>query len=88
MNKFQAEQAVLVVAFKAKAVTCNFTFSTTKQCFLKLLALILRLFMEKVRALMGEEQAVFEQIILSDVKMWSSKALKTFNNFSIIIKIF
>ena len=36
-------------------------------------------------SLMDEEQAVFEQIILSDLKIWSSIALKTFNNFSIII---
>ena len=34
---------------------------------------------------MDEEQAVFEQLTLSDVKKWSSTALKTFNNYTIIM---
>ena len=34
---------------------------------------------------MDEEQPVFEQVILSDFKMWSSTALKTFNNDSVVI---
>ena len=29
---------------------------------------------------MDEEQAVFEQLTLSDLEKWSSTALKTFNN--------
>ena len=32
---------------------------------------------------MNKEQAVFEQITLSDFKKWSSSALKTFNNYTI-----
>ena len=32
-----------------------------------------------------EEQAVFEQFTLSDFKKWSSTALKTFNNYTIIM---
>ena len=35
---------------------------------------------------MDEEQAVFEHLTSSDFKMWSSTALKTFNNYSIIMK--
>ena len=31
---------------------------------------------------MDKEQAVFEQLILSDFKKWSSSALKTFNNYT------
>ena len=31
---------------------------------------------------MGKEQAVFEQLTLSDIKMWSSPELKTFNNYA------
>ena len=34
---------------------------------------------------MDEEQAVFEQLTLSDFNMWSSKVLKTFNDYSIIM---
>ena len=34
---------------------------------------------------MDEEQAVFEQLTLSDFKKWSSTALRTFNNFTIIM---
>ena len=34
---------------------------------------------------MDEEQVVFEQLTLSDVKKWSSTALKTFNNYTIIM---
>ena len=34
---------------------------------------------------MDEEQAVFEQLTLSDFKKWSSTALKTFNNYTIIM---
>ena len=30
---------------------------------------------------MDEEEAVFEQLTLNDIKMWSSTALKTFNNY-------
>ena len=33
----------------------------------------------------NEEQAVFEQLTLSDFKKWSSTALKTFNNYTIIM---
>ena len=32
-----------------------------------------------------KEQAVFEQLTLSDFKKWSSTALKTFNNYTIIM---
>ena len=31
---------------------------------------------------MDKEQAVFEQLILSNFKKWSSSALKTFNNYT------
>ena len=34
---------------------------------------------------MDEEQAVFEQLTRSDFKKWSCTALKTFNNYTIII---
>ena len=34
---------------------------------------------------MDEEQAVFEQLTLSDFKKWSSTALKTFNKYAIIM---
>ena len=34
---------------------------------------------------MDKKQAVFEQLTLSDFKMWSSTALKTFNNYTIIV---
>ena len=34
---------------------------------------------------MDEEQAVCEQLTLSDFKKWSSTVLKTFNNYTIII---
>ena len=34
---------------------------------------------------MDDEQAVFEQITLSDFKMRGSTVLKTFNNYSIIM---
>ena len=34
---------------------------------------------------MGEEQALFEQLTLSDFKVCSSTTLKTFNNYSIIM---
>ena len=34
---------------------------------------------------MGEEQAVFEQLTLIDFKKCNSGALKTFNNYSIIM---
>ena len=34
---------------------------------------------------MDKEQAVFEQLSLSDFKMWSSIALKAFNNYTIIM---
>ena len=34
---------------------------------------------------MDEEQALLEQLTLSDMKMWSFTALKTFNNYNIII---
>ena len=33
---------------------------------------------------MDEEPAVFEQLILYEIKLWSSISLKTFNNYSII----
>ena len=33
---------------------------------------------------MDKEQAAFEQLTLSDFKMWSYKALKTFKNYSMI----
>ena len=33
---------------------------------------------------MDEEQALLEQLTLSDMKMWSFTALKTFNNYNII----
>ena len=33
---------------------------------------------------MDEEQAVFEQLTFSDLKMWSSTALKTFYNYNVI----
>ena len=36
-------------------------------------------------ARMDEEQAVFEQLTLTDFKKWSSTALKTFNNYGIIM---
>ena len=58
MQKVRAKQAMLVVAFKAKAVnkflksinilnlsfTANFTFKTTKHYFSTLLSVILRLY--------------------------------------------
>ena len=31
---------------------------------------------------MNEEQAVFEQLTLSDFRKWISAALKTFNNYN------
>ena len=34
---------------------------------------------------MDEEQAVFELLTLSDFKKWSSTALKTFDNYTIIM---
>ena len=34
---------------------------------------------------MDEEQAIFEQLTLSNFKRWSSTALKTFNNSTIIM---
>ena len=34
---------------------------------------------------MDEEQAVFEHLILSNFKKWSSTTLKTFNNYTIIM---
>ena len=34
---------------------------------------------------MDDEEALFEQIILSDFKMQISTVLKTFNNYSIIM---
>ena len=34
---------------------------------------------------MDEEQGVIEQLISSNVKMWSSSTLKNFNNYSIIV---
>ena len=34
---------------------------------------------------MDEDQAVFEQLNLYDFKSWSSTALKTFNDYSIVI---
>ena len=34
---------------------------------------------------MDKEQTVFEQLILSDFKKWSSTALETFNNYTIIM---
>ena len=34
---------------------------------------------------MDKEQAVFEQLTLSNFKKWSSTALKTFNNYTIIM---
>ena len=34
---------------------------------------------------MDKEQAVFEQLTLSDFKKWSSTALKTFNNYTKIM---
>ena len=34
---------------------------------------------------MDEEQAVFKQLTLSDFKRWSSTALRTFNNYTIIM---
>ena len=34
-------------------------------------------------SIMNEEQAVFEQLTLSDFRMWSSKVLKAFNDYSI-----
>ena len=34
---------------------------------------------------MDEEQAVFEQLTLSDFKKWSSTALETFNNYTITV---
>ena len=33
---------------------------------------------------MDQEQAVFEQLISSDFKKWSSITLKTFNNYIIM----
>ena len=33
---------------------------------------------------MDEEQAAFEKLTLRDLKMWSSTALKIFNNYIII----
>ena len=37
---------------------------------------------------MDKEQAVFEQLTLSNFKKWSSKALKTFNNYIIRITLY
>ena len=34
---------------------------------------------------MDKEQAVFEQLTLSNLNKWSSTALKTFNNYIIIM---
>ena len=34
---------------------------------------------------MDEEQAVFEQLTLSNFKKWSSTALKTFNSYTTIM---
>ena len=34
---------------------------------------------------MDKEQAVFEQLTLSDFKKWISTALKTFNNYTIMM---
>ena len=39
---------------------------------------------EKISS-MDEEQAVFEQLYLSDFKIWSSTGLKTVNNYSIMM---
>ena len=58
----------------------NFTLNTTKHYFSTLLPSILQLFkMDRI----DKQQAVFEQLTLSDFKKWSSTALKTFNNYTI-----
>ena len=36
-------------------------------------------------SLMDKEQAVFEELTLSDFKKWSSTALEAFNNYTIIM---
>ena len=62
--------------------TSNFTFNTTKYHF-STLALIL--IIKTGSHGIDEEQAVFEQLTLSDYKKQSSTALKTFNNYIIIV---
>ena len=48
-----------------------------------MMTLILRLFIYLGR--MDKEQGVFEQLTLSYFKNWNYTALKTFNNYTIII---
>ena len=83
MHRFQSEQAVLVVASKQKQLLVIY-IQHNKTVFFETTGINMAVIHGKT-SLMDEEQAVFEQIILSDLKIWSSIALKTFNNFSIII---
>ena len=91
-------QASLIVVFKAKAIDTGFEVNKT---FLIIgLPLILHsthqniifqhyyqpysdylLKMDRI----DKEQAAFEQLTLSDFKKWNSIALKTFNNYTIIM---
>ena len=42
------------------------------------------IFYEKMSS-MDEGQAVFEQLTLNELKIWSSTTLKNFNNYSLIM---
>ena len=61
--------------------TRNFTFNTTKHYFFQYFYQSHCNYLSKM-GYMGKEQAVFEQLTLSDIKMWSSPELKTFNNYA------
>ena len=62
--------------------TCNFTFITTiffQHCYQTYYDYLLKM------GQMDKEKAVFEQLTLSNFKQWSSTALKTFNNYTLIM---
>ena len=60
--------------------TFNFTLNTTRYYFSTLLPVILDYLLKM--GCMDKKHAVFEQ--LRDLKKWSSTALNTFNNYTII----
>ena len=98
MHKFRAKQAGLVVVFKAKAVDTGFEVNKTFRILV--LLLILRSTQQNIifqhyyqpycdyllgMSRIDKEQAVFEQLTLSDFRKRSSTVLKTFNNYTIIM---
>ena len=79
MQKIRAKQADLVVVFKTKGFTSNFTFNTTKHYYQPYRNYLLKM------GRIDKVQAVFEQLTLRDIKKWSSTVLKNFNNCTIIM---